>query len=341
MSTIPTSTNILTNNANYPTQTDLIDIFDKESTIQSADSSRTTNILANDIDIGRIFKFATPDNTGTALDTGYTMIRGGVEYDLAKVFAVPVSYTYTTTGMTVISGKQLSFNTSGTFKITSSSDVTMDVIIVGGGGGGAPESLGGMFVGGGGGGGVGSGKLTFKSGVTYTITVGSGGIGGKGSNTIPAQPTSGGESSITGGRGIYIISETANGGGAAGRNGGSGGGGNGLASKSSATKGTGTLTYYGSSGVTGGGGGGAGGEGSGRNGGNGITLFGKTYAGGGGSYFNNAGTGGTGGGGNGNASGNGFSGTANTGGGGGAGRDSSKYVSAGNGGSGVVVLILP
>ena len=244
-------------------------------------------------------------------------------------------------------------NTSGNGNIQFPVDTVANVLVVaGGGGGGCGINSQTDFAAGGGGGGVGIGTITFKAGVIYNITVGSGGAGGRflGGSSF-SNSFNGGNSSIVG----VNVSEIAYGGGygaCVGQIGGSGGsgggahsGGTGYATSGSATKGTGNrLTYFGSAGTVsvasttygGGGGGGAGGVGGalvqygGARGGNGIAwgINGTVYGGGGGGSaagtgYLSLGYGGTGGGGN----GGGWlsssiatlatSGTPNTGGGGG------------------------
>ena len=270
---------------------------------------------------------------------------------------------------------------SNTGNITFPVDTTANVLIVAGGGGGGCGIAGygaSTAAGGGGAGGVGIGTITFKAGIIYNITVGSGGAGGTGGLLVDA--SNGGNSLIVGG----TISEIAYGGGYGAYNnstsvgnGGSGGGQRQAtnSSNSFATKGSGSLTYYGSAGGrgysngsgSGGGGGGAGEPGQtqttyfkGATGGNGITwsFTGYYYGGGGGAgagressstvaltYFGN---GGLGGGGRGGGAGpvanyavNATSGAPNTGGGGGGAVSGSIYAAnlyGGNGGSGIVML---
>jgi hypothetical protein len=260
------------------------------------------------------------------------------EFEVINSQGASSSVYPTATGGTITTDgdyKVHTFNSSGTFEVTSGVG-TIDSLIIAGGGGGSGYGAGG---------GAGGMLYTLGSGVsvnTYTVTVGAGGAGGTpGSN--------GSNSSLIGG----AISLTATGGGGGGtdlvsNNGGSGSGGSyGLAG------GTGTVGQGNNGGgsannanVPGGGGGGAGavgGTGAGSvagNGGNGlsnsITGSAVTYAGGGGGGTAGGGTngsGGTGGGGAGAASGA-TAGTANTGGGGGG-------VGGGggaNGGSGVVII---
>jgi len=246
--------------------------------------------------------------------------------------------------------KELKFTTSGTVIFNTST--ICDVLLVGGGGGGgsAGANEGG---GGGGGGSVGVGKILFKEGITYTITVGNGG---------PAD-IAGNNSSIVG----DIINEVAYGGGngssTTGGNGGSGGGGGGYIGAhyggnstmglSSSTDTT-SIIYYGNQGGysawTGGGAGGGGAmnkgtdseANNGQSGGSGyLWPLNNTYygdGGGGGGGYGNAGGNATGGGGKGGNSygGIGNAGSANTGGGGGGG--ASSWSSGGAGGSGIVII---
>jgi hypothetical protein len=245
------------------------------------------------------------------------------------------------------------FLTSGTFNPIMS--LSCDTLIVAGGGGGGGTGNG--IAGGGGAGGLrGLTSQSFVGSTAYTVSVGSGGVGGRSTGTYHG--TNGGNSSIIGG----AISLSATGGGAGGANnastnltgqaGGSGGGGS-----AGYTFGTGNAGSYspvegyrGGTGVvnlnSAGGGGGAGAVGADSNatrssgggaGGIGVNTYStwatatKTgansgyYAGGGsgGGYYDGAtvaggaGGGGTGGGGNGSANLASTSGTANTGGGGG------------------------
>jgi hypothetical protein len=256
------------------------------------------------------------------------------------------------------------------------------VLIVGGGGGaswGGGGFSGGSGTGGGGGGGVGEGILTFLADEQYVITVGMG--GGFGRNSIGYN---GGNSMIVG----KNIHEIAFGGGYGGyyiydnNNGGSSGGNygyngsilirhylyilaNGRSSK--ATRGEGTLTYYGNPGgmyisntnnvhLGGGGGGGAGNIGistdnySGGAGGIGYfwTITQEYYGGGGGGgggnnsgHGDHGGPGGFGGGGNGGGSGTNASPALPNSGGGGGGAMSSDSLFSTSGGSGIVIIAIP
>jgi hypothetical protein len=245
------------------------------------------------------------------------------------------------------------FLSNGTF--TPQVGLTADVLVVAGGGGG------GMITGnvGAGGGGAG-GLLAFTSqslaaGTGFSCTVGAGGNGAttQGNGTVGVDSQFGALTLVKGGgRGAY------NG---AGGTGGSGGGGNGAAG-GSATSGQGNAGGSSNSTGVGGGGGGAGTAGgngvvsgdTGGTAGNGVNTYSAWatatatgvsgyYAGGGGgggytgdgSY--NPRLGGLGGGGNGWVFGtSATSGRVNTGGGGGGG--SSANGTAGNGGSGIVII---
>lgn len=245
------------------------------------------------------------------------------------------------------------FLSNGTF--TPQVGLTADVLVVAGGGGG------GMITGnvGAGGGGAG-GLLAFTSqslaaGTGFSCTVGAGGNGAttQGNGTVGVDSQFGALALVKGGgRGAY------NG---AGGTGGSGGGGNNAAG-GAATSGQGNAGGSSNSTAVGGGGGGAGTAGgngvgstdTGGTAGNGVNTYSAWatatgtgvsgyYAGGGagggftgdGSY--NPRPGGLGGGGNGWVSGtSATSGRVNTGGGGGGG--SSANGTAGNGGSGIVII---
>ena len=329
---------------------------------------------------------ATPTTSGSTVvqtyNTQTTAYRNGSFTGIFTVTGLTNGQTYNFT-MTAANSYGVSspitstpFNITGSYTITSNANynniiiftgngtisfnatVTVQTLIVGGGGGAgslAPEHMAGS--GGGGGGGVGVGSLSFTGSTIYTISVGNGGLNN----------TSGTNTTITGG----TISETANGGGkgagdlnGAAGNGGSGGGASGGSNPppGSATRGSGTLTYYGNTGgngvqFAGGGGGGAGGAGisaqtsilNGGNGGNGYTwtINSSIYGAGGGagagglnSYNAFSSTGGTSqNGGNGANSVVGSvasNGNPNTGGGGGGASNLSK--TGGSGGSGVVIF---
>jgi hypothetical protein len=235
--------------------------------------------------------------------------------------------------------------------------VAADYLVVAGGGGGG----GGYSGAGGGAGGMLTGVAVLQSGITYTATVGAGGIGWVNTGgPVAGDGTNGGDSvfgAVTASGGGYGRGGTGVGG-----NGGSGGGngGGGTGAGGLGTSGQGNNGGAGIANDCGGGGGGAGAAGSaasagggypngnGGNGGNGlassITGSSVTYAGGGGgsalTVAGTSGTGGTGGGGNGGENANGSAGTANLGGGGGGGGSSTTSRNGGDGGSGVVIIRL-
>ena len=268
--------------------------------------------------------------------------------DIGKDVSVD-TYIAATGGTVTTDGdyKVHTFNSTGTFEVTTSNDNGLECLVIAGGGGG-------------GGGGGGAGGYSEKSGhvvtaTTYTATVGSGGAGG--TNLIAG--ASGTDSSFD-----SIISDGGGGSGpdnAVGLNGGSGGGAGATASGtyaggSSTQTDTNGASGYGFAGGTGpnstspypsGGGGGAGAVGvtpsansstSGDGGaGRSSSITGSAVVrggGGGGGYSSttSGGTGGTGGGGNATAAGG-----ANTGGGGG-GVASGASGGGGNGGSGCVII---
>jgi len=239
-------------------------------------------------------------------------------------------------------------------------EVLVDYLVIAGGGGSGTSANTAYNSGGGGAGGYrtssgttgGGGStmspLSLNTGISYTITVGSGG----------ATEANGTNSSIAG-TGITTVTSTGGGKGGgtvgSGATGGSGGGARGGTGTFLGSAGTANEGFAGgdgtNNGATGGGGGasGVGGSGTGSgasanggNGGAGITssISGSSVArgGGGGGGAGSSGTAGTAsaGGGAGSNSGVGSSGTANTGGGGGGSRDSANNGSAG--GSGVVIL---
>ena len=245
-------------------------------------------------------------------------------------------------------------NGPGTITIAaslSSSSYIVDTLIVAGGGGASS--------GGGGAGGAVAQAITMTSGTVYTITVGAGGAGALTAGTANAGSNSSISSLIALGGGRSGITGNPAG---TGGNGGSGGGAGANTSVTSVASpgGSGTYGQGNNGGATPslaasptGGGGGAGGVGaSGASGaaGNGgigllssITGTGVYYAGGGGGSISSGGTNGTGGlggGGNGTSSGTAQSGIANTGGGGG-GANGTSTPTGGNGGSGVVILLIP
>jgi hypothetical protein len=286
------------------------------------------------------------------------------------VYAAPTGgtiNTYTESGSVY---RSHTFTSSGTW--TTTYDLVVDQLLVAGGGGGAAGGGSNNEAGGGGGAGgmVVDTDRTFGAGSSpYTVTVGAGGAGRAGGTT--------GETGGTGNNSdISSNSVTAaQGGGGAGQqnvdgvSGGSGGGAGGIdAGESSQSGGSGTSgqgfaggnstqgsgdmgaggggkSAVGYTTNTGTGGGGQGGAGAANTFKDGTTDY---YAGGGGGGSNTDGTansdgsgnvGGIGGGGRGNTgtSGSGTDGTANTGGGGGGGYGGAS-TTAGNGGSGIVII---
>jgi len=245
------------------------------------------------------------------------------------------------------------------FGWTGLSSVSATYLVVAGGGGGGR-----LRGGGGGAGGYRTGTLSLNPTLSYTVTVGAGGVG---STTVASRGSSGSDSvfssiTSTGGGGGGSANGTPSSAILSGATGGSGGGGA-ADSNTGATFGSGgagntpsTSPSQGNNGGAsvgttqfgGGGGGGSGGVGStgltsgGGAGGTGtansISGSSVTYAGGGGGGGQGAGgAGGSGGGGNG-ASGSsaGSNGTANLGGGGGG--DGNPGTNGGAGGSGIVII---
>jgi hypothetical protein len=284
---------------------------------------------------------------------GSDKIKGGtINVDIEENYAsVRVVYSGATYGWLPVSSSAVDAQT-----LTAKHN--LQYLVVAGGGGGGGDN----------GGGGGAGGMRYNSskdfqvikGTQYTITVGSGGLGG--TNDPPAQqPNSGASQGATGGSSIFsTITSTGGGGGGSGGGfgnpGGSGGGGS-----QNAVGGTGnTPSTSPSQGNNGGNhtdppGGGAGGGGAGAaasntsgasSGGaglaNSITGSAVTYAGGGGGGEHQdsggqAQPGGSGGGGNGSNGGNGNPGTDGLGGGGGGGQQDGS-ARGGTGGSGVVIL---
>ena len=244
-----------------------------------------------------------------------------------------------------------SFTTTGSTSWTAPTDVTsVEVLVVAAGGAGGNNHAGG----GGAGGVIYNNQYPVTPGLTYTVTVGAGGLAsgtGANNNTNGGNSQFGALTAIGGGAGGNR-NDTA--GTSPGQNGGSGGGGGGAQAPYAGcyVAGLGTAGQGFSGGVAvdilGGGGGGAGGVGAAgvgtRVGGNGL-QFGisgtpQYYAGGGGGSSGGAPTaaGGLGGGGtSGTTTGsNGTAGTANTGGGGGGG--GAGNTTGSNGGSGIVIV---
>ncbi len=285
---------------------------------------------------------------GTSVDIKFTNSDNGVSNTIAKtVQSLPTGGTITTA-----SGYRYhTFNSSSDFVVPSGFTATADYLVVAGGGGG------GRYGGGAGAGGYRSVTGYSLSASTTSITIGAGGAGWVGDAQSGGNGGTGGNSSF----GAITVSNGGGGGGnygnptgSGGASGGSGGGagtsnGGGSLSGGSGTSGQGNAggSATGNPGVSHGGGGGgasvagASGTSTGQ-GGNGSTwLNGTTYAGGGsGSQITTNLAGGTGGGGTGFTHGvartSAIDGVANTGGGGGGGRDNAP--SAGNGGSGIVII---
>ena len=278
-------------------------------------------------------------------------------------FTIPISHMIATGGTITTIGdyKIHTFNSSGTFEVTSFDNINgtiVDYLIVAGGGGGGYETAGG-----GGAGGLlqASGHLVSTS--QYTVTIGAGGTGA----TAASNGANGGDSSV--------FSVTSDGGGvggassgtSVGKDGGSGGGG-----KRGSNAGGSATVGQGNDGGTGGPGSGtntacAGGGGGSNNAGNAGATRGTGYGGDGGSglqidisgtntYYAGGGGGGSyevantyfgrGGNGGGGRAASGttlaVAGTANTGGGGGGGQlnninDTPKFNGAA-GGSGIIII---
>lgn len=257
------------------------------------------------------------------------------------------------------------FTSNGTF--TPPISLTADILVVaGGGGGGTDGALGG---GGGAGGVVYSASQSLASGVSYTCTVGSGGVGGVWNGALSTQGSNssvtGGSLSLTaavgGGRGGGTSTSGTGGSSGAGGSGGSGGGGMGYWTPNGGGSPTSGQGYGGGSGATNpnfgtGGGGGAGVAGTNGSGGNGgaggvgtstysswgaATGYGQnvlgTYyfaGGGGGAGTGSSAAGGYGGGGAGLYGSVPANAVSNTGGGGGG----AGGTSAAAGGSGIIIV---
>ena len=255
------------------------------------------------------------------------------------------------------------FTNSGTY--SNSYAVSANVLVVGGGGGGGCV---GTTGGGGGAGGVTNNTAyAVVSGSNYTVTVGAGGLGGK-IGTGARNATSGSNSvfgaitALGGGNGAGNTQNAGTGSGVVGSGGGGAYPGSGGA-RGTGTPGQGkdggagqTVSLYGQGGGGGAGSDGQGGSGSyGGTGGDGLyfaafSSWGDTNnpgyfgGGGGGSYRGGVTAGGLGGKGGGGRGGNGvgLAGQPNTGGGGGgADYNGGGSVTAGDGGSGIVIVRYP
>jgi hypothetical protein len=271
---------------------------------------------------------------------------------------VPEPFSATGGTVTTVGGYRYhTFNSSGSFVTAGATSSDVEYLCVAGGGSG------GGYGGGGGAGGAIDSNQTFSAGVTYTVTIGSGGA----AFANHTQQGNDGTSSSISGTGISTVSSTGGGGGGTassnGKSGGSGGGGGYNSAGGAGTAGQGNAganAFNNSDPYASGGGGGKGGAGntnSGANvagaGGTGINWksLGTFYAGGGGGgvaggsgYTQNGvlGAGGSGGGGSGQWGGYtaATAGGNNTGGGGGGGgyNGSISQSLTGAGGSGVVIL---
>lgn len=300
---------------------------------------------------------APTSNNGSAI-TSYTVtsspggLTGTGSSSPITVSGLSGSTTYTFS-VTATNAIGTSVSSAASNSITTPTLASISYLIVGGGGGG--------LGGGAGGGGVLSGTYSAVPTTSYSVVVGTGGVGTTLSST-PLAAQTGGNSSVFG-----LTASGGGWGGKVGTNGGDGGSGGGAGPSGSTVFAGGTPVS--GQGFTGGanvaanpfaagGGGGAGGVGSNAssgfiagNGGvgvsNSITGTATYYAGGGGGGVYNGsdygaatgGTGGLGGGGNGGYSrdiNNGTAGTDYLGGGGGGG---TNFGTGANGGIGVVILL--
>lgn len=278
------------------------------------------------------------------------MVVNGICTTYSNVVAITVSSSVPGTGGTISTSGPWTihtFTSSGTFN-PGPCVTQVEYLIVGGGGGGGDGNAGG---GGGGAGGMVEGVVSVSN-TSYSIVVGSGGLGSQCQDCDgdPGQASSfAGITAQGGGKGGGYQSR-------AGGDGGSGGGASGPSGNGSNVGGNSTQTSpaggtgFGNSGAaynsgSGGGGGGAGAAATNYDGGDGRTssISGAAvyYAGGGGGgdYTGPIGQGGLGGGGNGGTypggPRNGDNGTPNTGGGGGGSADGPI---GGQGGSGIVII---
>ena len=295
--------------------------------------------------------------TTGSIPTGLTLNSNGTFSGTANAVSSDATSTFT---VTATDGSETA---TRQYTITVNAPVVIDLLIVGGGGSATKSNAGG-------GGGGGMRKFTSQTltgGITYTCTVGAGGVGLNtgdfGNNGADSSFAGSGFTTLTatGGGAGSGGSVTANDGGAGGGSGylGSGKGGHGNTPSTTPSQGanggegqTGSPNYPGH----GGGGGGASGQngtsGNSTNAGNGgngtadsITGSSVTYAGGGGGSAEYSGGGGSGGSGGGGAGKNdaqnvdGEDGVDGLGGGGGATYGQSYY--GGDGGDGVVIIRIP
>ena len=223
----------------------------------------------------------------TATRSGYlNSSTATVTGTAAASYIVATGGTITTYTLGSINYKSHEFTSTGNFVVTSlGSSPIVDILIVAGGGGGGYDRGGG-----GGGGGFRTSTQTLGAASTFTVTVGTGGVGGTAGGGISSSGTN---SSISG-TGLTTIASTGGGRGAgiqagvgvyySASAGGSGGGGNpGSAPGAGNTGGyspvegyTGGTSTDGSQGAAGGGAGGPGGNNSGGAGGIGATNTYKT-----------------------------------------------------------------
>jgi len=341
--------------ANFTAQANSGYFVDTTSSAVTVTTPSSPNIGDEFIVIDYAGKFGT---NLCSIDSGAENIKGQTASALSldeNYGSVRIVYTGSSQGWIPVSSSNVT-------NVPLFNGYQVEYLVVAGGGGGGGDN--------GGGGGAGgyrannSKNFSLERGNTYTVTVGSGGLGGFNDPTGAPTPNSGGSLAANGTDSVFA-SITASGGGGGGSasttgadggsgGGGSQGGGGGSGNTPSTSPSQGNDGGSSSAGDSGGaGGGGAGGAGAstggeGVNGGvgvqNDITGTNVYYAGGGGggerqSDNGVAGTGGAGGGGNGStaASGRGNQGTDGLGGGGGGGGQAGNMV-GGTGGSGVVII---
>jgi len=289
----------------------------------------------------------TAPNGATRLNTTTNYLEiynNGNWVNLIYVGIMVATFTGTPVVSTTSGYTTLTFNSAGSFTVTSApAGSVLELAIIAGGGGG------GNTMGGGGGGGGLIYTNTFNPVVNsaYAITIGAGGAGAPNRNTKGSNgsnSTGFGYTAIGGGGGASWSSGTP-------LIGGSGGGAPNNQGAGPATSGQGNPGGNTGTDTAGAGGGGAGAAATNTvtgPGGAGLTLpnIGGTYAGGGGGGAGNGsygslttGLGGSGGGGRGALVGfAGSDGTANTGGGGGGGSYTTGDYAGGTGGSGIVIV---
>ena len=304
--------------------------------------------------------------SGSTLPSGVTLNSStGVISGTLPDISIDTTYTFTinaTDGLNII---------PRTFSITSNAQLIVETLVIGGGGGGGSN---GNTTGGGGGGAGGylySSSTAFLKANSYSLSIGTGGVGRQQSTSSPSSGSKGGSSSISG-SGFSTITAAGGGGGASNQSGGklsdvdgaSGGGGNYNTPSGSGTVGQGNAGANGegvnATWVSFGGGGGGGSAatpsqpatGFGGTGGigtaNSITGTSLYYAAGGGGGVRSGYTAGLGGssiGGNGvvgtGAGGNASPANRGSGGGGGGGDGNNTGYIGGTGSDGVVVIAYP